>query len=116
MRSDACGQEVSTGAEPVPNRTRPCQTRASPRKPFRKRSLFDVSSLTSGRRSLNCELTGRPDFQFQTVRVFYENRCQPSRVVAIFTQDRRAFLLEIRRHLIDGIRDVTVVMNARPGG
>ena len=61
-------------------------------------------------------LARRPDFQFQAVWVFYENRRQPSRVVAIFTQDRRAFLLEIRRNLVDGIGDVTVVMNAGLGG
>ena len=44
MRSDACGQKVASGAEPVPNRTRPCQKRTAPRKSVRQRSLFDVAN------------------------------------------------------------------------
>jgi hypothetical protein len=45
--------------------------------------------------------TWASDFQFQAVRIFDEDRGEPSRLVAVFAQDLGAFFFELFGRLID---------------
>src|ERR1041385_3965263 len=57
-------------------------------------------------------LARRADFEFEAVRVFYENRRESAAFIAVLAQNLSAFLLEFTGDLVNGVGNVAVVVDA----